>query len=58
MLSAQARRTEAGDPTPYMGLLEGIGIGARLLWMAVAALLLLPRNRGLKHSTNAGANRS
>jgi hypothetical protein len=41
-----------------MGLLEGIGIGAWLLWMAVAALLLLRRNRGVQPSTDAGASRS
>lgn len=44
-LSAQVDQIEAGDPTPYMGLLERIGIGAWLLWMAVASVLLLQRNR-------------
>jgi hypothetical protein len=44
-LSAQVEQIEAGDPTPYMGLLERIGIGAWLLWMAVASLVLLRRNR-------------
>lgn len=29
-----------GDPTPFLGLLERIGIGAWLLWMAVLAVLL------------------
>ena len=43
-LSAQVDRLEAGDPTPYMGLLERIGIGAWLLWMAVASVVLLRRN--------------
>ena len=43
-LSAQVDRIEAGDPTPYMGLLERIGIGAWLLWMAVASVVLLRRN--------------
>jgi hypothetical protein len=43
MLSAQVDRIKAGDPTPYMGLLERIGIGAWLLWMAVAAVVLLLR---------------
>jgi hypothetical protein len=41
MLSAQVDRVEAGDPTPYMGLLERVGIGAWLLWLAVAAVVLL-----------------
>jgi hypothetical protein len=45
MLSAQVDRIEAGDPTPYMGLLERIGIGAWLLWLAVASVVLLRRNR-------------
>jgi hypothetical protein len=44
-LSAQVRQLEAGDPTPYMGLWERIGIGAWLLWMAVASIVLLRRNR-------------
>jgi hypothetical protein len=45
LLSAQVDKIEAGDPTPYMGLLERIGIGAWLLWMAVLAIMLL-RTRG------------
>jgi hypothetical protein len=44
-LSAQVDRIEAGDPTPYMGLLERIGIGAWLLWLAAASAVLLRRNR-------------
>jgi hypothetical protein len=44
MLSAQVDRIEAGDPTPYMGLLERVGIGAWLLWLAVASVVLLRRN--------------
>lgn len=46
-LSAQVDQIEAGDPTPYMGLLERIGIGAWLLWLAVASVVLLRRNRAL-----------
>ena len=45
LLSAQVDKIEAGDPTPYMGLLERIGIGAWLLWMAVMAIVLLQRPR-------------
>lgn len=41
MLAAQVDKIEAGDPTPYMGLLERIGIGAWLLWVAVAAIVLI-----------------
>lgn len=44
-LSAQVDRVEAGDPTPYMGLLERIGIGAWLLWLAVAGIVLLQTSR-------------
>ena len=44
-LSAQVEQVEAGDPTPYMGLLERIGIAAWLLWLAVASVALLRRNR-------------
>jgi hypothetical protein len=40
MLSAQVDKIEAGAPTPYMGLLERVGIGAWLLWLAVAAAIL------------------
>ncbi|HET7481886.1 MAG TPA: DUF998 domain-containing protein [Actinomycetota bacterium] len=43
MLSAQTQAIEAGDPTPYMGLLERIGIGAWLVWMAVFAVSLWRR---------------
>jgi hypothetical protein len=44
-LSAQVERIEAGDPTPYMGLLERIGMGAWLLWLAIASVVLLRQNR-------------
>lgn len=44
-LSAQVEQIEAGDPTPYMGLLERIGLGAWLLWLAVAGVAILRRNR-------------
>jgi hypothetical protein len=40
-LSAQVDKIEAGEPTPYMGLLERIGIGAWLLWVAVVAIGLI-----------------
>jgi hypothetical protein len=43
LLSAQIGRIEAGEPTPYMGLLERIGIGAWLLWMAALAIVLWRR---------------
>ena len=44
-LSAQVEQVEAGDPTPYMGLLERIGMAAWLLWLAVASAALLRRSR-------------
>jgi hypothetical protein len=40
-LSAQVDKIEAGEPTPYMGLLERIGIGVWLLWVAVLAVGLI-----------------
>lgn len=43
MLSAQVDKIAAGEPTPCMGLLERVGIGAWLLWVAVLALVLLRR---------------
>jgi hypothetical protein len=45
ILSAQVDKIEAGEPTPYMGLLERIGIGAWLLWVAILAILLIRRER-------------
>lgn len=44
-LSAQVDRIEAGAPTPHMGLLERVGIGAWLLWLAVVSVVLLRQNR-------------
>jgi uncharacterized membrane protein YczE len=41
MLSGQVDRVEAGDPTPYMGLLERIGMSAWLLWLAVVGIVFL-----------------
>jgi len=41
VLSARVERIEAGEPTPYMGLLERVGIGAWLLWVAVVAIGLM-----------------
>ena len=45
LLSAQVDRIAAGEPTPYMGLLERIGIGTWLLWLAVLAVILLRRSK-------------
>jgi hypothetical protein len=41
LLSAQIDKIETGEPTPYMGLLERIGIAAWLLWVAVVAIGLI-----------------
>jgi hypothetical protein len=49
-LSAQVQQIEAGDPTPYMGLLERVGLAAWLLWLAVASVALLRRNRDQNHA--------
>ena len=48
--SAQVNRIKAGEPTPYMGLLERVGIGAWLQWMAVVAIRLLRRERVVRRS--------
>jgi hypothetical protein len=40
LLSGQVDKLAAGAPTPWMGLLERIGIGAWLLWMASVAMVL------------------
>jgi len=48
LLSAQVDKIEAGDPTPYMGLFERIGIGAWLLWMVVLATVLMRRTTRLR----------
>jgi hypothetical protein len=45
LLSGQVDKLAAGAPTPYMGLLERIGIGAWLVWMAVVATVLWRTNR-------------
>src|SRR5918994_97515 len=50
LLSAQVDKIEAGDPTPYMGLLERIGIGAWLVWLAALAVILL-RTRNITTKT-------
>jgi hypothetical protein len=42
-LSAQVGKIHGGEPTPYMGLFERIGIGAWLLWVAVVAIGLIRR---------------
>jgi hypothetical protein len=48
LLSAQVDKLAAGEPTPWMGLLERIGIGAWLLWMAIVAVVLWRTNRSPK----------
>jgi hypothetical protein len=48
LLSAQVDKLETGAPTPDMGLLERIGIGAWLLWLAVVAMVLWRSTRSPK----------
>ena len=48
LLSAQVDKLEAGAPTPYMGLLERVGIGVWLVWMVVVAMVLWRTNRSPK----------
>lgn len=42
----EARQLASGEPTPWLGVLERINIGAYLLWVAVLAISLL-RSEGL-----------
>jgi len=41
----QAPRIDAGLPTPWLGVMERINIGAYLLWMAMLAVMLLRARR-------------
>jgi hypothetical protein len=41
LTGTQAPKLSLGEPTPWMGLYERIGIGAWLLWMVVLAVVLL-----------------
>ncbi len=53
MLSAQVEQVEAGDATPIMGLVERVGIGAWLLWLAVVGIVLLRTGNGSERSDTA-----
>ena len=55
LLSAQVDKIEAGDPTPYMGLLERISMGAWLLWMPVVAVALLRARTITAQKNESGA---
>lgn len=41
----QSSNMAEGDPTPWLGVYERVGLGAYMLWMAVLALLLLRGDR-------------
>lgn len=49
----QAPKLQAGEPTPWMGLLERVGIAPWLLWMAVLAVMLMPARDG-RAATGSG----
>lgn len=57
LTSMQAAEIPQGAPTPWMGLLERISIGAWLLWMAVLAIALL-RARGPGAQRDVGRSSS
>jgi hypothetical protein len=44
-VATTADEIAAGDPTPWMGLIERASYGAWLAWMAVLAISLLRRYR-------------
>jgi hypothetical protein len=44
-VATTANEVAAGDPTPWMGLVERASYGAWLTWMAVLAIVLLRRSR-------------
>jgi hypothetical protein len=45
LTGAAANDLAAGKPTPWLGVVERLNIGAYLLWVAVLATSLLPRQR-------------
>ena len=51
LTGVEAAKVPAGDPTPWMGLVERISIGAWLLWIAVLAVALLRRRRDAEEVT-------
>jgi hypothetical protein len=51
----QAARLAAGEPTPWLGVVERIHIGAYLLWVAMLAIMLL---RSRVPATRAGGLRA
>ena len=51
LVSLQAPKLAANEPTPFIGLLERVNIYAWMLWVAVFAISLWPfqRSRGVLH---------
>ena len=49
----QASRLAAGQPTPLLGIVERINIGAYLLWVVVLAISLLRQERPLVTEVDA-----
>lgn len=45
ILSGRVGNIEAGEPTPWMGLIQRTGIGAWLVWMTVLAVVLIRETR-------------
>jgi hypothetical protein len=50
IVGTQIPAIAAGEPTPWMGLLERVSIYGPLLWMAIFALALLRIRRGFRYS--------
>jgi Protein of unknown function (DUF998) len=48
-------RVSAGEPTPWLGVVERINIAAWMLWLAVLAVTLLRRQSALAQSNTGGS---
>ena len=46
----------AGEPTPWLGVVERIALGAWLLWLAVLAVALLPGHPTLTRTSSGAAS--
>lgn len=49
LTAIESAKMAAGDPTPWLGVYERVGLGAYMLWMAVLAVLLLYRPGHRRH---------
>ena len=45
LTTVESNGIEAGEPTPFVGILERVNIGAYMLWIVVFAITLLKKDR-------------